>query len=86
MRIKEILKEKGMTSKELAAKIGISEGALSQQIREGANPTLQALERIATGLGCSVAELFEQPKTGYVACPRCGSTLRITIEEFTPNK
>ena len=38
MRVKELLKQKGMTAKELAAKIGISEGALSQSIKEGENP------------------------------------------------
>ncbi|WP_130892519.1 helix-turn-helix domain-containing protein [Paraprevotella xylaniphila] len=58
MRVKEVLKQKGMTAKELAAKIGISEGALSQSIKEGANPNLQTLTKIATALNVPITELF----------------------------
>ena len=64
MRIKELLKSKGMTAKELAGKLGISEGALSQSIKEGANPNLQTLMKIASALEVSVSELFDAPKEG----------------------
>ncbi len=77
MRVKELLKQKGMTAKELAAKIGISEGALSQSLKEGANPNLQTIERIATALDVSVGELFEPSAKGVIVCPHCGKSIQI---------
>ena len=40
-QVKELLKQKGMTAKELAEKLGISEGALSKSI--SGNPTLERI-------------------------------------------
>ena len=74
--IKELLKSKNLTAKELAAKLGISEGALSKSL--SGNPTLERLTEIATALGVPVAELFEAPKEGVITCPHCGKP--ITIE------
>lgn len=81
MRVKELLKQRGMTSKELAAKIGITDGALSQSIKEGANPSLQTLTKIAAALGVEVSELFSAPKEGVIHCPNCGT--RITLNPET---
>ena len=39
LRVKEILKSKGMTAKELAGLLGISEPSLSLTIKAGANPS-----------------------------------------------
>lgn len=82
MKVKELLKQKGMTAKELAAKIGISEGALSQSIKEGANPNLQTLERIATALDVEVSELFApgNSKEGVINCPHCGKSITLKAE------
>lgn len=76
MRVKDILKEKGMTAKALAAQIGISEGALSQQLAENSNPSLRTLEKIASALGVSVGELFE-PRGNFITCPHCGGMIHI---------
>ena len=83
MRVKEVLKQKGMTAKELAAKIGISDGALSQSIKEGANPNLQTIKKIATALGVSVSELFATPDSSSgvtLRCPHCGKPIRVSVE------
>ena len=82
MRVKELLKQKGMTAKELAGKIGISEGALSQSIKDGANPNLQTLTKIALALNVPVSELFEQPKKDNlsITCPHCGKDIEIRVE------
>ena len=79
LRIKEILKAKGMTAKELAAKIGISEGALSLAIN--GNPTVETLEKIASALGVPVSELFDNPKTGLINCPYCGKSINLKAEK-----
>ena len=77
MRGKELLKQKGMTAKELAAKLGISEGALSQSIKDGANPNLQTISKIASALDVPVSELFDSPKEGVITCPHCGKSITI---------
>ena len=76
MRVKDLLREKGITAKELAARLNLSEGALSQSLN--GNPTLERLTQIATALGVPVSELFEAPKEGVITCPHCGKP--ITIE------
>lgn len=83
MRVKEILKEKGMTAKELAAKLGMTETGLSITIGENGNPPLNRLNQIASVLGVPVSALFEQPKDGVITCPNCGARLDITphVEE-----
>ena len=81
LRIKEVLKQKGMAAKELAAKIGISEGALSLAIN--GNPTVKTLEKIATSLGVSVSELFATPDSSSgvtLRCPHCGKPIRVSVE------
>jgi len=80
MRVKELLRSKGMTAKELAGKLGISEGALSQSIKEGANPNLQTLMKIASALEVSVSELFDAPKEGVIHCPKCGTEIKLNPE------
>lgn len=79
-RIKEVIKEKGTTVKDLAQKMGISNVGLSQHIN--GNPSVEVLERIATALGVSVTELFEQPKsdTASLTCPHCGKSIEIGIK------
>lgn len=58
LRIKELLKEKKMTAKELAVKIGMTETGLSLIVKEKGNPPLNTLERIATALDVEIWELF----------------------------
>lgn len=77
-QVKEILKHKGMTAKELAAKIGISEGALSKSL--SGNPTLERIEQIASALGVPVSDLFAAPKEGVIHCPYCGKSITLKPE------
>ena len=81
MRVKDLLKEKGVTAKELAARLNLSEGALSQSLN--GNPTLERLNQIAAALGVSVAELFEAPASGAasITCPHCGKPITLQVEK-----
>lgn len=79
LRIKDVLKAKGVTSKQLAEKLGKSEGAISLTIN--GNPTADTLEKIADALGVGVGELFEpQQKNTDLRCPHCGGIIKIKIE------
>lgn len=81
MRVKELLKEKGMTAKELAAKLGMTETGLGIAISEKGNPPLRRLQEIADALGVPFTDLFEQPKQNVITCPKCGTRLEVKEKE-----
>ena len=68
LRIKEVIKEKGMTVQTLADKMGINRVGLSNHIN--GNPSVAVLEKIAAALEVSIQELFEKEKNknvnGYI--------------------
>lgn len=66
--VREILKEKGISIKELAARMGITPSAVSQLLANP-NPSIQQLQRIANVIGVDVMDLFAQDFSyinGYV--------------------
>jgi transcriptional regulator with XRE-family HTH domain len=68
LRIKEVIKEKGMTVQTLADKMGINRVGLSNHIN--GNPSVAVLEKIAAALEVPIQELFEKEKNeninGYI--------------------
>lgn len=85
-RIKDILKEKGITINELAEKMGLNRVTLSTQINGTAN--IVSYEKIATALGIPMWQLFASPEevakeTKGETCPYCGQpiTIKTTIEK-----
>ena len=57
--VREILKEKGISIKELAAGMGVTPSAVSQLLANP-NPSIQQLERIANVIGVDFMDLFGQ--------------------------
>ena len=57
--VREILKEKGISIKELASGMGVTPSAVSQLLANP-NPSIQQLERIANVIGVDVMDLFAQ--------------------------
>ena len=80
-RIKEICKERNLTQKELAEKIGISAVGLAKAL--AGNTTIGTLDKIAAALGVSVAELFDAPASGAasITCPHCGKPITLHVEK-----
>lgn len=80
--IKELLKERSMTQKELAQKIGISTVSLNRYMT--GNPSVSSLEKVAEALNVEISELFVHRKTVETVpafkCPHCGNKLYIEIK------
>ncbi|MDT0646330.1 helix-turn-helix transcriptional regulator [Zunongwangia sp. F260] len=58
LRIKELLKEKGMTGKELAEKTNVSNVTISNIASGNSFPKPQILQSIAEALGVRLKDLF----------------------------
>ena len=79
-RIKELLKNRGLTLAELSEQIGMKSANLSVALSEKGNPTITTLEKIATALNVPISELFDQPAIDIVNCPYCGGKIKVSKE------
>jgi transcriptional regulator with XRE-family HTH domain len=75
LRVKEIIKEKGLLFKDLAKQLGVTDIALRASLK--GNPTIGTLEKVANTLDVPVTALFEQPATDVINCPACGARLEL---------
>jgi len=80
LRIKEVLKEKGLTAVWLASQIEITQPNMSNIVSGKSKPSLDTLERIADALNVPITELFIQPSTDIINCPYCGNKIKIGKE------
>jgi transcriptional regulator with XRE-family HTH domain len=78
MRIKEVIKEKGLTVNEVAVRMGVTSPSLSRAINK--NTTIEMLEKISKAIGCSVTELIEEPSK-TLSCPYCGKDIHIELSK-----
>lgn len=84
MRIKQAIKESGSSVGELAQKMGVSRQTISRQIN-GANITVETVQKIADALGVPVGQLFDQKPQAKteehhtITCPHCGEKLVINL-------
>jgi len=76
LRIKEVIKEKGMSVQLVAKKMGINRVGLSNHIN--GNPSVEILQRIANALEVDIVELFEPVRVDQFTCPRCGTRLTVS--------
>lgn len=79
-RVKEYLKESGITQSELAERLGITPSALSKRISNN-TISLQQLGEIADVLHTSVFMLINEKGQGRteVLCPKCGYPVSVTL-------
>jgi transcriptional regulator with XRE-family HTH domain len=81
-RIKEILKEKGLTVNQLADMLEISRQALSKQIQ--GKMLVETAQRIAEALDVPMWQLFASPEEvkgeedkNTLTCPKCGTKFKM---------
>ncbi|MBE7646069.1 helix-turn-helix domain-containing protein [Tenacibaculum finnmarkense genomovar ulcerans] len=64
LRLKEILKSKSITGKQLAEKVGVTQASISNIITENQQPRFELLLKIADVLDVDIKELFVSTKDG----------------------
>lgn len=86
MRIKELLKEKGLTQQELADKVGVSYQSMKQTLN-APSVTTSTLEKIATALNVPMWQLFASPEEiqsksdgASITCPNCGKEFEVELK------
>lgn len=78
LRIKEILKEKGLSIRDVADRMGMDASNLNSSLKKG-NPKLSTLVDIANAIGCDITELFK-PNTETASAPKGGSQPLVLID------
>jgi transcriptional regulator with XRE-family HTH domain len=69
-RLRRLRTSHGLTLRELAERAGVTESFLSQVERSVATPSIASVQRIARGLGLSIAELFAEVESGGLVVRR----------------
>ena len=87
MRIKELLKEKGITQQKLAELVGVTHQSMKQTLNSQ-SVTTATLEKIAQALDVPMWELFASrdevsisSDTNVLICPKCGAKLKVTEDK-----
>lgn len=86
MRIKDLLKEKGLTQQELADMVGVSYQSMKQTLN-APSVTTSTLEKIATALNVPMWQLFAsldevaKGQNSVLHCPVCGAKLELKRKE-----
>lgn len=86
LRLKEICKKKKITLTQLAEKIGIQQPSMSGIANGKIKPSLDTLEKIASALGVSIGELFDEPDSNTFSCPHCGKLMKVVPIEEEKNR
>ena len=83
LRIKELIKERGLSVQEVADRMGISRVGLSQHIN--GNPSVEVVGRIAEALDVEMWELFASKEQvikqnkNTIPCPYCGKDIDVSL-------
>ena len=84
MDIKGVIKAHGYTLIDVADKMGITKGGISQIVN--GSPNVKTLRTIADIIGCKVGDFFtdemteEKVSSSVLRCPHCGKEIRVKLE------
>lgn len=87
-RIKEVMVEKGIKSKDLAERLGKTKQYISNVVNETTNVSMQMLSEIAGALEVPLWMLFvsreevvgEEQDENTITCPKCGARFKLEDE------
>lgn len=87
LRIDTILKQKNISTHELASRMDVSPQYVSEVVNEKKNITLSGLSRFADALEVPIGALFDGYKDGashddQFHCPKCGSALKVEVTDL----
>ena len=82
-RIKHIRKESGVTQKQLAEKLGMTQAAIVQFESEKSNPKIDTLKKIANALNVSVTDFLDDGESITAILPILASTKTFTIPRYS---
>lgn len=57
-KVRTFLAQKGMTQKQLAARVGVGESAVSLWLSGKREPTMSKLKRLCEALGCKAEDVW----------------------------
>lgn len=86
MDIKNVIKKHGFKQVDIANALGVTKGALNQAVHNE-NVSINMLRKIASVIGCSVAEFFEDEvvqkappvPANTITCPHCNKEIKLNI-------
>ncbi|WP_158865949.1 helix-turn-helix domain-containing protein [Maribellus comscasis] len=85
LRIKEILKDKGITGKQLAKMTSVTPSTITNIVQERNFPKPDLLQNIAIALDVDIRDLFTPTKDTETdfnfKCPNCGTQLTVTSKK-----
>lgn len=84
-RIKEIMRDQGLTAKALSERIDKSPQYVSNVLNGNQGATFEVLELFSKALGIEMWQLFKEeegdaPSAPSVTCPYCGKPLSVEIK------
>ena len=80
LRIKEIMKSKGLTTVQLAEIMNLSRETVSRQINDS-NMTISTLQKYADVLNVSIIDLFVNTHVNKeIHCPYCNKELNLSAK------
>lgn len=84
MRIREAIEQQGMTTQDVAKKMGITLSGLNQHI--SGNPSIKVLTKIAEAINVPMWQLFASPEevqlpsnVHSIKCPHCGNEFPVSV-------
>lgn len=80
-RIKAARKSAGMSQKDLAAKMGVTQSNISQYENDYATPSMATLFKYADALGCGVSDLYFDKEAAFAEIERYSRHMKPEMKE-----
>ena len=89
--VKRYCELRGITQKELAAKLGVTDISLNATLKDGKDPRISTIKKIAEALEVNIADLLSddteqvlaEPQPVYIPfirCPHCGKEIDLYVK------